>query len=342
MSVTQAVSVFKKNHGDIIKSNHLVEAKYDLSLIEQKLVLMALSKLDVKSSTKNKVSLKVKDFCEMIGSTQDRYAEIRDVIRNIRKKEILVTRYGEDHQIKEELISGWINAAYYSNGVVDLSFSEVLMPYLTELKDRYTVYNIMNISHISSKHAIRMYEIMKENEFKKNVYFDYIKLKETVCGSDKFNRYYDFKRRVLIPSKKEISEKCDICFNFEEVKKAKKVIGLNFTIQKNTRNIEKREKEKKIAEQLKYYGEKDFMVVISKYKSKNKDELLDELHKLMNNKYGDCLSNEDLEKYSKDTLKRVIFGIVDGTYVDVKKPKLYFKKVMNNLENEHSKVNLEL
>jgi plasmid replication initiation protein len=338
MSVSQAVSVYRRNVGDIVKSNHLVEAKYDLSLIEQKLVLLALSKLDIKARTNNKVSLKVKDFCEMIGSSADRYTEIRDIIRNIRKKEIIITSYDSDSEIKEELIAGWINAAYYSNGIVDLSFSEVLMPYLTELKDRYTIYNIENVLHINSKHAIRIYEILKENEFKKSAYFEYSKLKEMVCGLDKFERYYDFKKRVLLPSQKEIMENSDVYFDFEEIKKARKVIGINFTIHKNQKIVEKRQNDEKSVEQLKYYGEKDMMAVINKYNKKSKEEILDELHNLMFQKYGDGLTSEDLRNYSKDTLKRVVFGIVDGTYLDVKKPKLYFKKVLENLEAEYTTV----
>ena len=221
-AINKSFTAYERKDGDIIKSNYLIEAKYDLNLIEQKLVLMAISKINPAAVRNNIVSLKVRDFCELIGTSKERYTEFREILRQLRK-EILLTKYDYKQEIKEELIAGWINTVYYKNGIVEIAFPEQLMPYLVELKEKYTVYNIENVVDLSSKHSIRMYELMKEHEYKKSVSFDYIKIKELICLGDKFNRYYDFKKRVLEPAKNEISKKCDICFDYTEQRRGKKI-----------------------------------------------------------------------------------------------------------------------
>jgi len=51
-----------------------------------------------------------------------------------------------------------------------------------------------------------------------------------VCGIDKseFKLYGDLKKRVIIPAYKEINQKTDLNFKFEEIKEARKVIGIIF------------------------------------------------------------------------------------------------------------------
>ena len=327
---SSSLSVIEKPVGDIIKSNKLVEAKYDLSLLEQKFVLLAISKIDPKKIDKNEVSILVREFCNLIGSSQERYTEVKEVIKNLRKKEIIITQYDNNNEIQEELIAGWINSSHYKKGVIEIELPKKLMPYLVELKERYTLYNIQNIANLSSKYGIRIYEIMKENEFKKNITLNYDWVKDLICGNDKFERYYDFKKYVLNPALSEIKEKTDIYLEFTEIRRGKKVESLQFKIHPNSKIIEKRNKQKEFNESIKYYGTNDIENIVDRYSKKTKSELIDELTGLMQSRYGTSISYKDLNEYSENVIKNVIFGIVDGVYKDVQKPIPYFKEVLKN------------
>jgi plasmid replication initiation protein len=322
--------------GDIVKSNLLVEAKYDLTLTEQKLILMAISKIDPASRKRNVVPIRIREFCNLIGSTQERYTEIREILRNLRKKEILITQYNNSRDIKEELIAGWIDTAHYKNGEVEIEFPNKLMPYLVELKERYTVYNIRNIANLTSKHAIRIYELMKEYEYRKGFVIEYEKLKEIICGLDKFDRYYDFKKRVLIPSQDDISSKTDISFEYTEIRSGKKLQAIEFKISKNKMVIKQRENEKTSAERYSYYGDSDVVSVVNRYKQKSKEELVDELFDLMEDRYNISLPKEELYEYCEKTLMNVIFKIVDCAYENVLKPIPYFRAVLKKEEDENN------
>lgn len=330
-----SISVYE-NIGEIIKSNYLIEAKYDLSLNEQKLVLMAIGKINPTSKKRNIVTIRVREFCNLIGSSKERYTELRELLRELRKKEIIITRYDSHKEIKEELIAGWIDTAHYKSGTgeVDLEFSDKLMPYLVELSERYTVYNYLNIANLSSKHSIRVYELMKEYEYKKSTIIKYERLKELICGADKFERYYDFKRRILLPSQIELKEKTDIYFDFEEIRNGRKIDFIEFKIYKNNQVLQKREIKNTYADRINYYGETDIVNAFNKYKGKSKEELSIELHELIEEKFNSDFNINDLMKFSENTLIRVIFGIVDSNYMNVERPIPYFKKVLNKEEEQ--------
>jgi len=328
-STTLAISDIK--FGNVVKSNNLIEAKYDLSLLEQKFILLAISLIQ---HSKNIVKIKVKDFCRLMGSSQDRYVEIRNIVRDLRRKEILITKYDNKNDIEEELVAGWINTSLYKNGEIEIEFPQRLMPYLVELKDRYTMYNLSNIAHLDSKYSIRMYELLKEHEFKRNVTIDFNKLKETICCVDKFDRYYDFKKRVLLSAQEELSAKTDICFSFNEIRNGKTVTALNFQIFKNQKIIEEREKITITSQTISYYGENSVENVVDKYKRKTKEVLTEELQNLILIHHGATMNLDEIDKFNKKTIIGVIFGIVDGEFKDVKAPLQYFKKVLRQREQE--------
>lgn len=323
----------KYHLGKVVKANSLVEAKYDLNLMEQKILSFAISKIDPISSN-NYVKIKVKEICSFLGTTHKRYDEIRNILIKLRKRDIIITQYDQKGDIERELIAGWINNVEYDSGLIEIEFPNKLMPYFVELKERYTMYDLSNICHISGKFSLRIYELLKENEYKKSVIFDYEKMKEIMCLEDKFNRYYDFKKNVLLPAQAELEQLTDIRFEYEEIKIGRNVHALEFKIYKNKEVIETRNKDFVENKRLDYYGDKDPRIIFEKYRAKTIDELVDELHSLIEHKYNEDFDKIELASYSHKSLMRVIFGIIDGEYKDVKKPRSYFKTVLSSSPQE--------
>jgi plasmid replication initiation protein len=78
---------------------------------------------------------------------------------------------------------------------------------------------------------MRLYELLKEFEFRKNRSFELSHLRFLLNISEtKYSKYTDFKKRVLLSSQKELEEKTDISFIFEEIRESRKVVKINFTI----------------------------------------------------------------------------------------------------------------
>ena len=80
----------------VVKHNDLIEAKYDLNLNELKIILYAVSKLDREKEKFNLLTLNIREFFNLLGTTQERYSEIREIIKELRKKEIIVKKDGNE------------------------------------------------------------------------------------------------------------------------------------------------------------------------------------------------------------------------------------------------------
>ena len=52
-------------------------------------------------------------------------------------------------------------------------------------------------------------------------------------SDDTYKLYADFKKKTIVVAQKELKEKTDICFEFEEIKIGRKIVEINFVILKN-------------------------------------------------------------------------------------------------------------
>ena len=220
-------------NGLVVKNNNLIEARYDLGLNEQKIILYAVNKLDRDKKKFNILSLNIRDFFELIGTTQERYSEIRETVRGLRKKEIIINTK------ERELIVGWLSSIDYlkDEGTIELEFSEKLAPYLLQLKERFTRYEIENILYLKNKHSIRIYELMKQYEKIGKREFELEQFKYLLMIDGQYERVYDLERFVLEVAQKEINKFTDLNITYEKLKKGRKVTGLLFEIE--SKNKEK-------------------------------------------------------------------------------------------------------
>lgn len=219
----------------VVKHNNLIEARYDLTLNEQKIILYAASKLDRDKDKFNILSLNIRDFFGLLGTTQERYTEIREIVRELRKKEVII------NTSERELITGWLSSIDYlrDKGIIELEFSEKLIPYLLQLKERFTRYELKNILYLKNKHSIRIYELMKQYENIGKREFKLDELKKSLAIEEQYDRIYDLERFVLVPAVKEIKEHTDIKINYKKIKTGRRITSILFTIEPKLTETEK-------------------------------------------------------------------------------------------------------
>ena len=68
-----------------------------------------------------------------------------------------------------ESLVGWLAKVntYKKSGIVKIRIDEDLVPYLYELKERFTQYQLYNILAMKSAFSVRIYELMKSYEYQK-------------------------------------------------------------------------------------------------------------------------------------------------------------------------------
>ncbi|HDS3078660.1 replication initiation protein, partial [Escherichia coli] len=148
------------------KSNALVEASYKLTLQEQRFLLLCISRLnsgtDVASPELQKtMTITAAEYFDSFPDMGRKNAEVQlqEAIDRLWDRSIIL----KDDEKREEF--RWIQyRAQYARGEgkAQITFSDAVMPYLTQLKGQFTRVVIKNISNLSRSYSIRIYEILQQ------------------------------------------------------------------------------------------------------------------------------------------------------------------------------------
>lgn len=221
----------------VTKSNYFImNCSYDLSLEEQKLILTLASMVQPTDEEFKAYNFKIADFMELLGvETQTKYTEIPKITKELMKKVFEIQEGNTLLQV------AWLSSARYEkgSGMVTLKFSPDLKPYMLQLKEKFTQYQLANILSMKSKYSPRIYEILKCNEFKSQRYIEIEvnELRKLIKADIVYPKYNDFKRYIIERTQKELKKSSDISFDFEEIKTGRKVTSLKFYIHKNNSKI---------------------------------------------------------------------------------------------------------
>jgi len=218
----------------VTKSNDLINALFELSVQEQRLVLILISLINPKEDENFKLyKIPIDLFKKAVGlSSAGYYTELDQLTTKLMQRVFTVKL-----KPKGFLKFNWLAFCQYKSGqgYIELEISEHMKPYLLDLKSHYTSYRLKNVLPLRSGYSIRLYELLKQYEAIRERYFEVGELRQILQISDKeYKLYADFKRKVILKAEKELPLKTDIAFTFKEKKgKGKKVEGIIFFIKRN-------------------------------------------------------------------------------------------------------------
>ena len=227
----------------IVKSNRIIEARYKLTLGEQRILYLLASTIDPHDEEFKSIKISIKDLADLfdLGYSGKLIDEVFASLKRLRNREF--TPYAEDLKAqrgaKSRVTVGWINEAEYIEGgaAVEIKLSDTLKPYYLNLKEKFTQIPFMAITYFKSAYAVRFYEMMKLEAFKADKSgrfkrsFEYEKLREQLgIQEGEYTYIKDFRMRVIEPAVKDISKHTDIYIeNIEyKAKVGKKITTIIF------------------------------------------------------------------------------------------------------------------
>lgn len=222
------------NNNLVTKSNTLIISQYNLSSEEQKIILTLASTVQPDDKEFKSYEFRIKDFLKLLNiKDQTKYSLIPKITKSLMKKVFEIREKNKIIQLT------WLSSVEYEqgSGKVTLCFDPKLKPYLLKLSSFFTSYKLGNILQLKSKYSIRLYEILKCNEFKKTFVIEFEELKKILGIDSEYPRYYDFKIRVLQQAKKELYSNTDLGFSFEEIREGRKVKLIKFYIFENSKEV---------------------------------------------------------------------------------------------------------
>jgi len=214
----------------IIKDNTLINASYTLSLTEQRILLLSIAKAQKNNQeiTHNEyISIRADEFISAFNVNEKSvYSSLKDACDTLFKREF-------SYRSGSKLIrSHWLQSSTYDNhnGQIEILFAKELIPFVSQLKNRFTSYFLKDVSKMTSVYAIRLYElIVAWRSTHKTPVFEINDLRRKLgVEPHEYPRIDNFKARVLNIAIKQINELSNIAIEIEQYRKGRKITGFSF------------------------------------------------------------------------------------------------------------------
>lgn len=204
-------------HDWIVKSNDLVNARYDWTALQQRLVLLMIAQLDPSDEDFGIQRIDTADLVDRSGLSSNAYYE-----RAAEAAEVLL-----DQKIYVRTEAGrWRGYNLLSfvephPGHIRARFNPDMRPFLLQLKRRFTRYMLGHVLRFQSPYSVRIYEMAMQFQDIGHRTIPLDDLREVLDVVEKYPRFYDFRRRVLDQAVREIARYTDHVVTYDVLKKGR-------------------------------------------------------------------------------------------------------------------------
>ena len=176
-------------------------------------------------------ALTAKEFSEVFSADLDNsYRHLTKAVNKLMKTDIKV----EDRENQGITRINICSKAEYKkrDGCITIKFTDDIMPYLSQVRQKFVLYNLKEIANFGSLYTTRLYELIQE--FKDTGYMikSVERLRNIFAVGESFKRYNDFKRYTFDHACTEINNNHELNLGYEEIKEGRKVIAVKFVFKK--------------------------------------------------------------------------------------------------------------
>ena len=218
----------------IVKDNALMNASYNLDLVEQRLILLAI--LEARESGKginanDPLTVHAESYINQFGvARQTAYQALKDACKDLFARQF---SYQEKRERgRANITSRWVSQIAYidETATVEVIFAPAVVPLITRLEKQFSKYDIEQISSLSSAYAVRLYELLIcWRTTGKTPVLDLTEFRKRIGVLDtEYQRMDVFKRGVLELALKQINEHTDSTATHEQHKKGRVITGFSF------------------------------------------------------------------------------------------------------------------
>ena len=213
----------------VTKANELIQkSRFSLSAQQQKIVLFLISQINPWDEDFKVYKFSIAEFSRVCGISRlggKDYAEMKAAIKEIADKSLWVRLDNG----KETLLR-WIEKPYIDEGkgTVEIRLDKDMKPYLLQLRENFTDYELVYTLRFRSKYSIRLYELVRSVH-----YHDM----ERVCCRFSVSQLKEL-LDVLKTAVNEVNLYSDRDVEYTELKQGRKVMGLEFII--NAKSLDER------------------------------------------------------------------------------------------------------
>ena len=218
----------------IVKDNALINASYNLELVEQRIVLQAIVKAretETGFDTKTPLSIHASEYEKLYAVSKDAaYKALKDAVLSLFERQFTFTEL-QDEKLKV-VKSRWVSQIAYvdKSAEIQIIFSPAVASMCSRLERHFTSYDLEQVAKLTSKYAVRLYElVIAWKSTGKTPIFKLQDFREKIGLLDnEYTAMNNFKKYVLDLAVAQINEHTDITVTYEQHKSGRKIDGFSF------------------------------------------------------------------------------------------------------------------
>lgn len=238
----------------VVQSNDLIMSVARMDQVPLKIFELAVAQIDLECPPENNtITLSKKTLFDFFNVTDtNKHNRFKEAILKLHRQAIFQIDHGSvKGKYNFQVISPLAKTEWNDyNDDIKIKFTEDIMPYLIDLKTRFTQYAIKDLMYLNSKYSIILYKFlsMNYNQFEhyeyslkrtksqlnsyKNPIISIKELRRLTDTENEYNRFTNFDSWVLKKPLKEISEHTHFDVTYEKIKHGRSVESVQFFIKK--------------------------------------------------------------------------------------------------------------
>lgn len=242
----------------VVKDNVLINASYNLEVTEQRLILLSIIRARETGqgiSADSKLEIHASDYASRFNVTKEAaYSALKNAVNNLFERKFSFKESRSDTDKEIVVKSRWVSRIAYIDDLakLEVTFAPDVVPLITRLEKHFTSYQLRQVSQLTSKYAIRLYEfLIAWREIGKTPVIPLFDFRETLgLEINEYQKMINFKNRVLEPAIKQINESTDIRVKYEQYKTGRAISGLSFTFKQKDNLSQKNKSSTELLEKL--------------------------------------------------------------------------------------------
>lgn len=214
-------------------ANHVAEARYWLSVPEQRLILWLVAQIEREDDAFRKHVVSVAEMEAILGGNNGRlYEQLEEVCNRIQSRVLEI--FLPDEGIRRKI--NWLEEVDYidGEGKITLKIHTRLKPVFLQLHERFCSIPIKEVFRLRGGYAIRWLEMVYAKKHYKTWEMTVEELRSWLGIEDKeLPAVKDLRARAIDVPKKELDEKSEWSFSYVPKKLGKAITGWTFTVRAN-------------------------------------------------------------------------------------------------------------
>lgn len=219
----------------LMKNNILIKARYHLTSIQSNVLIVILYELQKDAKRGMSCTIHRKDFLNIISSNDKKTINgVKQLLNELMQETIFFKEIKENGKNaiwgKYNLISGF----EYDDETEEFTIAcservyDLLVSYL---EIGYTPVNVENYLSLKNSYSKRMYDLLRLwSGTKSKINYTIDELKELLMLENKYDKYSDFKRKVIESSVRELNDTKMFEISFKENKSGRKITNIDFFV----------------------------------------------------------------------------------------------------------------